>query len=337
MLTTCPEGATTFRVTQEQLGARRGMVRCGRCNAVFNAYDNLRTEIEEPSLGEMRETRADEVSGYGEPEPSHAEAEVRFAGQDDWPDQAVRAESMADDDTGFHAPEYMAEPAEEPDAGTRGDEESVVTPPSWYENLGEEAVELRSDEASDRPDITPRKEIDDILLSALPGHEEKAPGGLTGRMFLRGLLAVALLLVMVAQAVFFLRAELVEQVPELRQPMTEACKALGCTLPPSRDLAALRIEASSLETDPEQSAHARLRVTFSNRSTQAQSWPYFVLKLSDVRNTPMAQKVFKPADYLGKNASPSKGIQARSEHEFQLDLDLGTLSAAGYEVKPYYP
>jgi predicted Zn finger-like uncharacterized protein len=37
----CPECATTFRVTVEQLRAHQGLVRCGLCAAVFNALDSL--------------------------------------------------------------------------------------------------------------------------------------------------------------------------------------------------------------------------------------------------------------------------------------------------------
>lgn len=47
MHTTCPECGTTFRVYQAQLGLRRGLVRCGHCNAVFNAYDTLQPELQE--------------------------------------------------------------------------------------------------------------------------------------------------------------------------------------------------------------------------------------------------------------------------------------------------
>jgi len=48
MQTSCPECRTAFRVSQEQLGLRRGLVRCGKCNAVFNAYDTLLPELSEP-------------------------------------------------------------------------------------------------------------------------------------------------------------------------------------------------------------------------------------------------------------------------------------------------
>jgi predicted Zn finger-like uncharacterized protein len=41
MITTCPACRTVFRITQEQLDARGGNVRCGRCASVFDARDAL--------------------------------------------------------------------------------------------------------------------------------------------------------------------------------------------------------------------------------------------------------------------------------------------------------
>lgn len=41
MLTRCPGCAAVFRITPEQLRARAGKVRCGKCQTVFNALDSL--------------------------------------------------------------------------------------------------------------------------------------------------------------------------------------------------------------------------------------------------------------------------------------------------------
>jgi len=43
LTTRCPACSTSFRVTPQQLQARQGTVRCGRCATVFNALDNLAT------------------------------------------------------------------------------------------------------------------------------------------------------------------------------------------------------------------------------------------------------------------------------------------------------
>lgn len=345
MLTSCPECATTFRVTQEQLGARRGMVRCGRCGAVFNAYDNLQAEIDAPP-----ESHAAHPPGHPAmpptPEarvaPVHAEAarpaEAQRLSEFQKAPEPVKPEPIK--------PELVKPlPSEPTPAAPRPAEhapdamaEEEVFDTHWLEDIREDKLELGASAGDAEPDAGPRtrlENIDEILLSELPGRRARGAedSGAPGFWVLAALLAVALL----AQLVYFLRVELANWQPAVRPALTQACAALGCRMPLATDLNALRIEASSLETDPEQAAHARLRVTFSNRTGDPVEWPHFILKLSDVGNVAMAQRVFKPTDYLAKDKPTAAHMAPRSEHEFHLDLDLGTLSAAGYEVKPYYP
>lgn len=49
-ITQCPECSTRFRVSDEQLAAHNGMVRCGRCNTVFSAKENLHDDTPDPQL-----------------------------------------------------------------------------------------------------------------------------------------------------------------------------------------------------------------------------------------------------------------------------------------------
>ncbi len=48
LATRCPACATAFRATREQLAARQGQVRCGRCQHVFDAYAYLVRSAEAP-------------------------------------------------------------------------------------------------------------------------------------------------------------------------------------------------------------------------------------------------------------------------------------------------
>ena len=47
-LTRCPHCQTRFRVTEKQLGAAGGKVRCGQCREVFNALENAESDAPEP-------------------------------------------------------------------------------------------------------------------------------------------------------------------------------------------------------------------------------------------------------------------------------------------------
>jgi len=66
MITACPACGTAFRVTQEQLAAREGRVRCGRCAAVFDAREALQPA--EPESGDRPQDRLPPAVAFAEPE-----------------------------------------------------------------------------------------------------------------------------------------------------------------------------------------------------------------------------------------------------------------------------
>jgi len=49
-ITQCPQCGTHFNITSEQRNAHKGMVRCGRCQTVFNAVENLYTPPQQLDL-----------------------------------------------------------------------------------------------------------------------------------------------------------------------------------------------------------------------------------------------------------------------------------------------
>jgi len=49
-ITQCPQCGTHFKITQEQRNSHQGMVRCGQCQTVFNAVENLYTPPEQLAL-----------------------------------------------------------------------------------------------------------------------------------------------------------------------------------------------------------------------------------------------------------------------------------------------
>jgi predicted Zn finger-like uncharacterized protein len=60
--TLCPTCNTRFKISEEQLDAYNGLVRCGRCQAVFDARENLQDDTPSPQLdlpilsdGQLRE------------------------------------------------------------------------------------------------------------------------------------------------------------------------------------------------------------------------------------------------------------------------------------------
>ncbi len=77
MITHCPSCHTHFRVHAEQLAARAGQVRCGKCSRVFNALEQLIEEIAPAraprSTPEFEAPRADAAAADRVPETIEAE------------------------------------------------------------------------------------------------------------------------------------------------------------------------------------------------------------------------------------------------------------------------
>lgn len=76
--TQCPTCQTTFAVTSSQLEAHDGLVRCGRCSAVFHADQHLR----DPSVKTKQKRKTEPVRPApvsGEPRPKKASKEKKRA------------------------------------------------------------------------------------------------------------------------------------------------------------------------------------------------------------------------------------------------------------------
>lgn len=305
MLTTCPECQTRFRVDHPQLGAKRGLVRCGQCRAVFNAYDTLLPELETPTvIGPQSQALSAPASDPDVDDEAIETIELKAA---DGPEP-----DSVEIDVASGAPGQAVATRIPPPAEANREPAPVVSSFTWV---------------VPEPAETP----DSILLSELPARRP-FPWAAVGR----GLLGLSLLAVLAGQATFFLRGELAARHPVTRPYLERACAPLGCAVPLPRQRALLQVESSGLETDLEHPARARLRVAFSNRAAQAMAWPDLVLTLTDVRDTPVAQRVFRPGEYLPPKRVVQSGMQAREEIELRLDLDLGRLSAAGYRVRLDY-
>lgn len=320
MLTTCPECHTSFRVGQAQLDSRRGLVRCGRCGAVFNAYDSLLPELETPPPAEP----------VG-PAPESAKPPT-LAGSEQAPPRPE-----PDADVG------MAEVAQAYAAGLSRPVELVAETPAETRETG------HADATPAEPEVSPREAApvggtsaearaetsDAILLSDLPIHRPRPPWNWKPALWaLAGTLLAALL---AAQLVYFLRLEIAAWLPQTRPWLTEACRHLGCAMPLPRDLAAVRIEASALESDPENAARAVLRASLSNRSERAVAWPHLILILTDMRDAPIAQRPIRPQEYLPAGEDPAAGMGPAQEVELRVELEFLGLSAYGYKLDKQYP
>ncbi|MBW7902847.1 MAG: zinc-ribbon domain-containing protein [Rhodocyclaceae bacterium] len=363
MLTRCPACRTTFRVTPEQLKARAGKVRCGKCQAVFNALDTL---VEAPAGGPREAGDDDGVRVRLEPEI--AEQSLAPAERTDSPEGTSEASPDALPESPSEAPfetlsetpliEAATEAPTAPDGADEFREESPIGVDKAAIS-GEIADILlappRGPEPAEAPPLSPEAVRDSALAAGLvaarestqvPGYNKWAEGAFTGAPTIAEPAArplwpfvlAALLLVgaLAGQAVHHFRAELAVASPGLRPALAAFCAVLGCDIPPPRHGDLVSIESSDLQIDAARGGLLALSATLKNRAPYAQSWPLLELTLTDVRDQAVLRRVLAPADYLPAPADPA-AFPPNGEVGVRLWLEAKDVAAAGYRLYVFYP
>lgn len=364
-ITACPQCQTRFRVTEEQLEARDGKVRCGRCEHIFNALETL---IEESPLPEEATASAPaQASGPDKqildflptqppPIPSEAEAqqeEVPAPENDDTSEPLFELEithpaTPPDADEPFFAadltpPEHPALEAElppEPPSAFPSDEEANA-----IGSATEPAPELPA--VSDlEPDAESKAEVRVVRIQpppviiqpkVSPASPKYAPPPRPKRAWPWALATLLLLAGLVGQGIYFFRDAIAAHYPLTRPLLEQACDHLQCrvSLPRNPDL--ISIESSELHADPARANIVVLTSLLRNRAPHVQAYPTLELTLTNTRDEMVTRVLFTPREYLRNPASIPQGIPAGGEVAVKLLMDLGELKAEGYRLYLFYP
>lgn len=212
MLTCCPDCETTFRVTPEQLKARHGKVRCGECQAVFNALDTL---VEDAPV--VVAPAIDEAQPFPEPPPEiMVEAEEAELAAEPAADVAPEA-ALADEDS------VPPEPAPEPAPAHTADEPEPVA-------------------ADEHVAETPAAGDEWLAAPVIDKPRRRWPWALGGTF---------VLLVLGFQALMHFRTEIAVLQPDMKPVLASACEFFGCEMRLPRKAELMSIETSDLhpETD----------------------------------------------------------------------------------------
>lgn len=176
--------------------------------------------------------------------------------------------------------------------------------------------------------ITPLNTTDEDALDedTLPEALKAEKGTSWVSLFLWTVVALLLVAVLVGQYFWFMQRDMVLQHPTVRPLLTDACTLIGCRLPETRDPAAFRIENHVVRSHPELGQALQFDATFVNTAAFAQPYPVLKLTFENLAGSPIAQRYFKPNEYLNlpnieQQTVPSGGaVHAQIE---LLDLDAG--------------
>ncbi len=326
ILSRCPKCETTFRVTPEQLRARQGMVRCGRCGAAFNALDNL-------AAGVAPETPRSAVPGLAVPAP---EPRPEPAPPPPSPQPAALAPLPGVE---IEFPPLIGSDRDEGEAGSAQAEThrasaelpSVALVPTTGDLPTPPQVEAATQGSPPTEASLPEPEAPVEIGAA----EEDRPSRWRGFLLGSGVFVLALLAL--GQLAYLFRQEAAQAYPQSRPLLESFCAQFGCRVNLPRNDELISIETSDLQPDANRKGHLILGATIRNRAEVAQDVPHLELTLTDARDRALARRVFAPADYLPPDTETRAGIAAGAELAVHLVLDAASIGASGYRLYVFYP
>ena len=355
MRTRCPVCSTIFRVTSEQLRLKAGKVRCGQCQAIFNAFDEFLADVPAvEAVLSVPKTDAPELpsESFSEPAPWISESPESI----DAPAVAstpVIWELEAEEPLASELPDQItspvgqALPVEMPLPAEISPQSPPETLPAVTDDSGP-AVELPTKllETPEESALAAREAglVAARELSDAPGYNRWAAGTLAGsglggfegdtphRAVWPFVLVSALLsIVLLGQLLYYFRTEVVLRLPSSAALFQLA--AVDVPLPHNSELVA--IETSDLQSDNARGLFV-LQATLRNRASYAQAWPALELTLTDTNDTVVSRRVLMPPEYL-PSATDRAVFPADGEIAVKLWIAAKDIGAAGYRLYVFYP
>jgi len=307
MITHCPSCHTHFRVHAEQLAARAGQVRCGKCSRIFDALEHL--------VEEIAPTRVPAISvGVEAARAETTETEL----------------ASAPEVTQTH--EVSCETQEPAIAATA---ETPIAPPEFEPEAV--AQETTIPEHATGVPASADPEAATGASSFAFGPSATAESAKSKRRWIWLLGALLLLIVLLAQAAYQYRSAIILLFPETKPYAAMLCANLGCDLPLPRRIEQMSIEASDLQADTTNPSVMVLSATLKNRAIFNQQYPFAELTLTDAQDQPVVRRVLSPQDYLGKAASTQAGFGANTEIAIKVFIEGSQVKATGYRLYLFYP
>ena len=372
LATRCPHCRTTFRVVQDQLKLRGGLVRCGACKEIFNGTEHLLRPMEptapaataaapqaEPASpavtsGVPAQPAAGAAAAPATPamppaaEPAAADQPSpdpllrmtlmdfsHFDEETEKPDTPPPAAAQAPAQPEFSLPRMAAAPAAQQAAASTRAADST-------DELGRVIDDLKSKpwRGMSGKRARPDEDAIDALDSAEPDfvmrarrQQRLARGTRLG--LLAGSAGLALLLAF--QIVYHFRVQLAAASPAASTMLAGACRLAGCTVGLPAHIEMVTIESSELQALPGNTDTFTLLALLRNRSATRQQWPHIELTLNDANEAAVARRVIAPSDYLPAGQDPAEGFSPNSEQPARLVFNLTQARAAGFRVYLFYP
>lgn len=316
LVTICPACSTQFFVTQAQLTANTGKVRCGQCKHVFNANENLNQLA---------------VDGQSNNETS--------------PDNANNdslAEAILDNDTRV-TDTPVNEQGLETEATLELEQEAITESPVDETAAIESTVQGIPPAAPQlidfiiRPELveTEPPQIEDYFAGS---SKLKSKSNKKAPRWLILLLLLILLPLAIAQSLYYFRTPIASQFPQSKPYLVQACTLIGCKVALPKHLDLLAIDDSEMREDANYEHVLQFSITLINKADVALRYPSIELILTDANDETVIRRTFTPDEYLVLNhnaaiSNTEAGFAAKDRLHVKLALNTNDVTVAGYRLE----
>lgn len=345
LATRCTSCGTAFRVVQDQLKVSEGWVRCGRCNAVFNALEGL-FDLGRDAPADWQEEPVDPLVASLAPPPAEWSSLPAPPGDASEPDDPETSRSDVDtpaSDLG----ELLADPVDAHLFGPRKRSEAKPKPAGqlgardrvefsdarfdsdlFLDNTSIPDTELATLAVTDSGDLALESSVRPDFVRRADRHARWRSTPVRAAL---GVACVLAALVLAMQAANHHRDILAARWPSLRPLLAAWCRAADCRIEAPRRIDEVLVENTALTRVPAQDAFV-LSVTLRSRSELALALPSIDLSLTDANGRLVARRALAPSDF-----SAAEVIAPHAETPLQVTLSTGAAAVVGYTVEIFYP
>lgn len=323
LITTCPACQTQFEVTEAELDARAGQVRCGACQQVFDGRAQL-TELVEDVLAEGQDLGA-----------TPSLAQPSSPSLSDIPPASPSIE-ISSDETVL---ELSTQVQVEQDASALEEDGTLAV------NILHQPLALDFPNATAPViDLSPRMAMsaitEDERSGFVPGFLSKIPiqpkaRSLRTKLWLGSVLSVCVL-ALVGQSMYLFRLPLAERFPPLRPWLVRFCQPLHCDLRWPKNIASLAIDDTDIQEHAERAGVLVFSSVLINHGKATLALPQIELTLTNAEDAPVLSRQFKAQQYLPKGMTAENGIAPAQHIPVRLLLAVDQPAVAGFRASIAY-
>lgn len=354
----CPHCQTVFKVSDENLRAADGFVRCGICKEVFNVLEKdllinkKANSAETPAKKPIKSNDADPVEFILEQshEVSATKNQNSLPASNKPSNQKEKTTS-----TGHEAQSNLFKPpldTKKPEPITAS---TKATPANTEitQRIKPEALDTRPPVSKTKPTVTasaipntattnitarPNKVADNNLFdgvqSKLIPDEYRIPVLHNTHSIWKDLVWSLAILVLTAslfaEYTWFNRNELISN-PQLRPLVIQFCSIADCGTMDLREPGKIEMTTRNIYTHPNVKNALMISGTLINHAQFEQPYPNILIDFSNVRGEVTASRIFTPEDYLQIKLSSLKPLAPNVSIDFTMEIKDPGKNAMTYE------